>query len=145
MVRTFHNRASTHCTFANDGLIERKRVSQALMKDGYPRRVRQDSGTLTRNQSRQTSNPKATVTIPYVRGTSEAIRRALAPLDIRTQFRPTTTLRKLLVHVKDPVPMEMMTGVVYQIGCQDCSATYVGQTGRSLAQRMKERAKVSPD
>ena len=24
-------------------------------------------------------------------------------------------LKKLLVHVKDPVPMEMMNGVVYQI------------------------------
>ena len=32
----------------------------------------------------------------------------------------------------------MMTDVVYQIGCQDCPATYVGQTGRLLAQRVKE-------
>jgi len=39
--------------------------------------------------------------------TSEAIKRILAP-----QFHPTTTLRKLLVHVKDPVPMEKRTGVV---------------------------------
>ncbi len=40
--------------------------------------------------------------------------------------------------VKDPVPMEMKTGVVYQIGCQECPATYVGQTGRTLTQRLKE-------
>jgi len=139
VVKTLQNRANTHCTYANDGLVEQKRVSRALMKNGYPRRVRQQQmGTATRNQMRQESNPTATVTIPYVRGTSEAIRRVLAPLDIRTQFHPTTTLRRLLVHVKDPVPMEMTTGVVYQIGCQDCAATYVGQTGRSLSTRIKE-------
>ncbi len=34
--------------------------------------------------------------------------------------------------------MEMKTGVVYQIGCQECPATYVGQTGRTLTQRLKE-------
>ena len=66
VVRTLHNRASTHCTFANDGLVERKWVSLALMRNVYPRRVRQDSRTLTRNQSRQASNPKATVTTQKV-------------------------------------------------------------------------------
>ncbi len=138
VVQTLHNRANTHCTYANDGLKERKRVSQALMMNGYPRRVSQGGRTLTRNQSREENDPRATVTIPYVRGTSEAIKRVLNPLDIRTQFRPVITLRNLLVHVKDPVPMEMKTGVVYQIGCQDCPATYVGQTGRTLTQCLKE-------
>jgi len=139
VVKTLQNRANTHCTYANDGLVEQKRVSQALMKNGYPRRVTQQRmETATRNQTRQESNPRATVAIPYVRGTSEAIKRVLAPLDIRTQFRCATTLRRLLVQVKVPVPMEMTTGVVCQIGCQDCAATYVGQTGRSLNTRIKE-------
>ena len=34
--------------------------------------------------------------------------------------------------------MELKTGIQYQIGCQDCSATYVGQTGRTLAQRLNK-------
>ena len=38
--------------------------------------------------------------------------------------------------------MEMTTGVVYQIGCQDCAATYVGQTGRSLSTRIKEHVSL---
>ena len=28
---------NTHCTYANDGLVEQRWVSQALMKNGYPR------------------------------------------------------------------------------------------------------------
>ena len=138
VVKTLHNRAKTHCTYAGDGLDERKRVSEALMLNGYPRRVSQGVETMTRNQSEHQDDPRATITMPYIRGTSEAIKRLLNPLDIRTQFRPVTTLRNLLVHIKDPVPMEMKTGVVYQIGCQDCPATYVGQTGRTLSQRLKE-------
>ena len=95
-MKTLQNRASAHCTYANDGLVEQKRVSRALMKNGYPKRVTQQRmGTAIRNQMRQESNPRATVTIPYVRGTSEAIRRVLAPLDIGTQIHPTTTLRRL--------------------------------------------------
>ena len=44
----------------------------------------------------------------------------------------------MLVRVKDPVPQGMKSGVVYQVGCQDCPATYVGQTARALSQRLKE-------
>jgi len=87
VVKTLQNRANTHCTYANDGLVEQKRVSQALMKNGYPRRVTQQRmETATRNQRRQESNPRATVTIPYVRGTSEAIKRVLAPLTSEPSF-----------------------------------------------------------
>jgi len=76
--------------------------------------------------SKRGKQPGVTVTNPYLRGTSKAIKRILATLDIRTQFRPTTTLRKLLVHVEDPVPTEMRTGVVYQSGCQDCPSHQCG-------------------
>ena len=55
-----------------------------------------------------------------------------------SKFHPTTTLRKLLVHVKDLVPTEMRTGVVYQSGRQDCPATNVGQTERLRAKWIKE-------
>ena len=52
-------------------------------------------------------------TIPYIKGTSEAIRRVLSPLGIRTTFRPANTLQQLLVRPKDPVPQQERPGVVY--------------------------------
>ena len=83
----------------------------------------------------------AEVTLPYVRGLSEAVQRILAPLEVRVTFRPNTTLRQLLVRPKDRVPTEELAGVVYQIPCAASSATYVGQTGRCLGKRVKEHRK----
>ncbi len=84
----------------------------------------------------------AEVTLPYVRGLSEAVQRILAPLEVRVTFRPNTTLRQLLVRPKDRVPTEELAGVVYQIPCAASSATYVGQTGRCLGKRVKEHRKA---
>ena len=89
-------------------------------------------------QATPSPSPDAYAVIPYVQNVSEAIRRVLAPLNIRTCFKPHRTLRSLLVHVKDPIPPEGRKGVVYQISCSDCPATYVGQTGRTLEHRIKE-------
>ncbi len=32
-------------------------------------------------------------------------------------------------------------GVVYQLACQDCEASYIGETERALKQRLKEHLK----
>ena len=66
-----------------------------------------------------------TVVLPYVRHVAENIRRILSPLGIRTCFKPHRTLRNYLVRPKDPVPSDLLKGV---IPCLDCSQRYVGQT-----------------
>ena len=96
------------------------------------------------SQDETSSNPTF-VTIPYVKNTSEAIRRILTPLGIKTTFQPINTLRHLIVHPKDPIPKEDKAGVVYQIPCSDCPQTYIGPTGRTLGQRLKEHKKAVKD
>ena len=44
----------------------------------------------------------------------------------------------MLVHRKDPTPLEDKAGVVYKIPCSSCPKVYIGQTGRTLGQRVKE-------
>ena len=56
--------------------------------------------------------PKATVILPYVQHVSESIRRILTPLEIRTSFKPHRTLRQLLVHPKDLIPLLQKLGIV---------------------------------
>ena len=78
------------------------------------------------------------MTTPYISNLSEVIRRVLAPLDIQVVFHPLMTLRQLLVHPKDQVPMDKRKGVVYSIPCTVRPKVYIGQTGRSLKHWLKE-------
>ena len=143
VTKTLYKRASTHCTCVEDAVSEGRHVSKALAMNGYPRRYRErrvishgKGGEDESSQSRETRIP--TVVLPYIRNLSEAIRRILTPLDIHTAFRPMRTLRDILVHVKDPVPPEAKSGTVYRVSCSGCPASYVGQTGRTVRDRVKE-------
>ena len=51
--------------------------------------------------SNRNPTPLTTVTIPYIKGTSETISGILQPYNIRVAHKPTTTLRHLLTNVKD--------------------------------------------
>ena len=112
------------------------------MKNGYPERLICQHSWPHTPRSDCSEIPKARVTLPYVRGLSEAVRRILTPLDVRTNFRPCNTLRTLLVRPKDPVADLNKTGVVYRIPCAACPMAYVGQTGRRLQQRMQEHKRA---
>jgi len=50
-------------------------------------------------------------------------------------------LRNLLVHLKDRISDEEKPKVVYKIPCKNCERVYVGETGRPLGARVKERRK----
>ena len=55
----------------------------------------------------------------------------------------TVILRQLLVHPKDPVGKDKVVGSVYHIKCEDCGASYVGETERSLKARFGEHRRPS--
>ena len=43
-----------------------------------------------------------------------------------------------MARTKDKVPAEENPGVVYAVGCKDWRVVYIGETGRSASQRIKE-------
>ena len=77
------------------------------------------------------------VTIPYVSGLSEDIRRVCRGFNIRTAFKSGMTMRAQLSRVKDKLPSSMSSSVIYSIPCS-CGKVYIGETTRRLDQRMKE-------
>ena len=97
-------------------VAEEKKVVDALKQNGYPLSFIQRHSrcsNLPRPVEDDQRPPRTSLTLPYISGLSEAIRRILGPLDIKVAFRPHNTLRRQLVHPKDPVPLDQRTGVVY--------------------------------
>ena len=87
--------------------------------------------------------------LPYIKGTSEALRRIFGSYGIRACFKPTRTLRNLLVSPKDKTEKKDTVGPVYLIPCQgkttrgQCTDSYIGETERSLKTRILEHRRPS--
>ena len=71
--------------------------------------------------------PVTTVTIPYIKGTSETISQILQPYmyNICVAHKPKTTLRHLLTNMKDRDEPNNRLGAVYKIKCSDCQASFL--------------------
>ncbi len=86
---------------------------------------------------------KFTVVIPYIKGVSEELRRLFKRYEVHMYFKPTNTLRQLLVRPKDKLTKERVVCPVYQISCKTYPATYIGETERSLKQCFLEHRRPS--
>ena len=131
------SRAERICSTQSERDEEVRHVTTTLKNNGYPAHIIRRHGQVRRRDENR-EEPKVTVVLPYVRHVAESIRRILSPLGIRTCFKPHRTLKNYLVRPKDPVPSDLLKGVVYTIPCLDCSQRYVGQTGRTLQHRVRE-------
>ena len=127
---------------------EEKQIRLELETNGYPKSfINQTKARMLKRRNqvagrapKHTTNSTTTGTavIPYSERTSEAISRVLAPLGIRTVARPTRRKWRLLKDAKDRLPTDTQAGVVYAVGCKNCPKVYIGETGRTVKQRLKE-------
>ena len=118
-------------------------IRKVLRSNNYPSRMLDKIAKLdTQNVQHQPREWQSTVTIPYREGISEDIRRVLNANNIRVFFKTNGSLRKLLVHMKDPIPQEEVGNCVYKISCAECEANYIGQTSRQLKIRMNEHLRA---
>ena len=119
LARTFLLRAHRLCRSSSDLSAEEQHVTTALERNGYPRPIIQRSRPRLPSchppVDCSTTDPAATVVIPYIISLSEAVRRILSPLNIRTCFRPNVSLRDILTRTKDAVDPEKKAGVIYKI------------------------------
>ena len=139
VVRTLMKRAEVMVTRPDCRRKEMAHVQDALKTNGYktwmfkvPMPKQQQSTTSTGTR------PKTNVGLPYMQGTSEALTRVFKAHGVGTYHRPINTIRSMLVHPKDKTPDAQKCGLVYQVECPECSLTYIGETGRMLATRMKD-------
>ncbi|XP_071637535.1 uncharacterized protein [Temnothorax longispinosus] len=94
-----------------------------------------------RDTSSTTGNlfdPRKCVVLPYVRGLSEDMRSTLSNIGLNTVYTVPKRLDVLIKRGKDRLDKDHSTEVVYRIKCNDCNASYIGQTKRFLQTRVKE-------
>ena len=144
-IRTLTRRAQLVCHTPDSLRDENRYLERVFHKNNY------NADFIKRNIYRPTEadatnrSPTSltTVTIPYIKGTSETISRILQPYNIRVAHEPTTTFRQLLTNVKDRDEPNNRQGAVYKIRCSDCQASYIGETGRNLNTRLTEHKRAT--
>ncbi len=107
---------------------------------------------LTKNKGQQDPpggdsgrSQKARVTIPYIAGLSDRVKKHIKAYGISTSFKPINTLRGKLVHVKDKQPKDKCSNLVYGAVCSEdnCKAAYVGETKQALKSKIYQHRRPS--
>ena len=138
LVKCLFDRANEVTTDQTGISTEHAHISNALVKNGYPKNFVRSCSISTPSQTRQPQDPpRTTICVPYVSGVSEDIRRVCRQFNIRVAFRSGRSLRSLLTRVKDPLPTGLQSKVIYRIPCS-CGKAYIGETSRRLETRLKE-------
>ena len=147
VIRTLTHRADTIISDPQDKEREIKHLKRVLSVAGYSKWAWQAPGRKKiRPHPRNTAcdRAKGHVTLPYIGGVTEPISRLIRKTGVAAYAKPHTTVRSILVAPKDKDHPQDKCGVVYQLTCQDCEASYTGATEQSLKQRLKEHQKTHP-
>ena len=89
------------------------------------------------NRQLKATTPSLTASFPFHPTITKKIKKSLASHDVKVTSSSGTTLRDLLTKTKTTPPPHLTPNVIYEISCNDCTATYNGQTNRPLIKRIK--------
>ena len=81
------------------------------------------------------------ITLPYIKKVSETVASAIDKNQFLIGYKCLNRLNGIIKRHKDKDPKEANNNVIYKINCNDCDATYVGQTKRKLRTRVNEHRK----
>jgi len=86
-------------------------------------------------------NERKIVVLPYIRNISEEINLSIDKNRYITGYRILNKLSGFIKRHKDANKFEVNNNIVYKILCNNCNASYVGQTKRQLKTRINEHVK----
>ena len=117
---------------------EINKLKNALISNDY---TEDDLKILYQASSKKRCKPKhKRVSLPFIPGLANRIRRIFSEVDVQVCFAPPVSLGSILSK-KKPKNSEVK-GLVYRIPCTQCDWSYVGETGRTLNDRIKEHKRA---
>ncbi len=143
IINTLNHRAKAICKDQTSLAQETNHLRSVFRSNGYPdamvnRIIQSTKNKSSVNKEELQQETKTIMTIPYVQGVSEKIKRVCYKEGIHVVFRSGKTLRSILTHVKPKPDDNNLPGVIYKIPCLDCNRSYIGETGRTLQVRIGE-------
>ncbi|XP_072021371.1 uncharacterized protein [Amphiura filiformis] len=150
VIRTLFDRMNSVVTETSDKIKEEEHIRTALKNCGYPKwtmdkvkdqmqnKIQNAEKPISKKSKTTDEKSKGMVVIPYVNGVSERIQRIFKKHKVDTAMKPHQTLRRILVHPKDKREKEKTGNCIFEIGCQNCDQSYVGETSRMFGTRMSE-------
>lgn len=148
VVNTLLHRCEVVVTDPKDKEEEKKTVKTALAKCGYPpwtlkerKKKEEEKESQSKKDKHEVGPKKLPVTIPYVKGLSEAVKRVMGKRGVSVAMKPQNKLRNILVHPKDKIEELDKGQGVYRVPCKSCTSSYIGETSRRLSIRIEEHKK----
>ncbi|KFD53929.1 hypothetical protein M513_05196 [Trichuris suis] len=118
-------------------------IYKTFKENGYPSQFLHSVMQETIESSRRVHKndlPGPRILLPYYKGLSEKIQRLGRRLHFSVCYKRGPNLRSLLRTDKVKLPIDKFPGVVYEVKCS-CSASYIGETGFTLAHRFSQHMK----
>ena len=128
-----------HCQFPSWALNQwHHRFNQSQQHSNNP------SNNPNINNPTDKPKNKATIIVPYIPNTSEKFKKVCQRKGIQVHFKGSNTLGTALGNPKDKDPKTNQTGIIYHYQCPfiNCASSYIGESGRTLGDRIKEHFKA---
>ena len=153
---TLYHRANTICSDPTLLHEEEQHLFKALRKCKYPiwaiNRAKLKSQNPNRRKQRRINNQKGprntnnqnlNMVVPYHQGLSERVKNTCSKYGVQVHLKGGQTIKSLLMAPKDNDPITSKSGVIYRYQCneQGCGEEYIGESGRTFAERFKEHQK----
>lgn len=139
LVALLFSRSSTDLSSLVQHAEEEPFIFQALSKNAYVKNfIRRCQNQITSKQllcpSPISSKKKKQLELPFnTHKVNPILSKDFIPLWHINSLYTTNHPKSNYIKHKDATPSMMKSGIVYEIACQECYATYIGQTGRYLS------------
>ncbi|XP_044749411.1 uncharacterized protein LOC123310093 [Coccinella septempunctata] len=122
------------------------KIQTILEKNNYPtkfiKKILNKSEPEHHRPQEEKENQKY-FSLTYVENLGEQIKNIFTRLNVNIAFKSDNTIKQFFTKTKSATPKELISNMVYKISCNDCPATYIGQTSRYLKDRISEHKRDS--
>ena len=141
-IKTLVRRAKIVCSTKKSLSDELSYIKKTMQLNGYPEKLVTNTikRTLLYQNKIKNTDPieKPKLFMPYEKGISEKLKRVAYKYGLEVIFTKSLSLKSKVPTT--PFKNCKLCGIVYKIACS-CSKKYIGETGRTLEERIREHQK----